>query len=247
MKKKVIVVVWCAISVLLLGAVTVETLNQLYIESRTVSSWGELANDYLVFRSQMGPIVPPSVQYEDVIAGLEKGDLSFLTRDWQFKFSGGTYYVANKSKLSKFKLPLHILVYEDIQRGEIIILSSPDGETYQGEALFNAPEFMPYESDFPLDRYAFDELAPRRVVWEITLKPESEAWNDLVLQRTTVDTTAMLLDGGEMMAMMSVPAEHTNDLWLGINGTELTVFAPDGFTNRMNSRANQPQWTCQSV
>jgi hypothetical protein len=237
MRRKVIIRFLVAgISLLLLGALAIETADQLYIEPRTVSSWGELFENYLIFRTQMGPIVPPSVMYGDAIASIEKDDWSFLEQNWAFKFSDGTYYIAKNSKLAKLKLPLHILVYEDLRRGEIVILSSADGEKFQGEAIFKAPEFMSCEKEFPLERYAFDELAPRRVVWEITLKSEADAWSDLVQKQSTRTSSAML-SGGGMMTAMSVPAEHTNDIWLALetqtNGINLNVFAPEGFTNQV--------------
>lgn len=230
MKKKLLMIAWCSVSVLLFGAVAVSTVDKLVIEPRTISSWGELVDSYLFSRISLPPL---PFAYADALARMKIGDWSFLADRWQCKQSGGTYYVAEKSKLAKLKLPLHILVYEDLQRGEIVVLSSTDGEKYQGEALFKAPEFMPYETDLPLNRYVLDELAPRRVVFDAILKPESEAWSDLVLLRDSAVATALLLDGGEMMAMMSVPAEHTNDLWLGMEGAELSVFAPEGFTNRV--------------
>jgi hypothetical protein len=100
---------------------------------------------------------------------------------------------------------------------------------------FKAPEFMTYEKDVPLDRYAFDELATRRIIWEITLKSEDDAWNDLVPKESTLTASTLTLDGG--MMMMSVPAEHTNDIWLAFDlqtsGINLNIFAPDGFTNRV--------------
>ncbi|MFA7369487.1 MAG: hypothetical protein WC334_07575, partial [Kiritimatiellales bacterium] len=234
MKKKLLGLVASCLLVVLLGALAAETVDKLLIEPRTVSSWGELNESYLDFRSLMGPIVPPTASYTDAAAQMKAGDFSFLAQNWSFKFADGIYYVAEGSKLAQLKLPLHILVYEDLKRGEIVVLSSADGEKYKGEALFTAPAFMPYEKDFPADRYAFDELSPRRVVWDITLKPEADAWADLI----QVDTLTAPKDrGASQMMAMSVPEEHTGDLWLGLDpqsgSMNLNVFAPDGFTNRV--------------
>jgi hypothetical protein len=195
----------------------------------------ELLDCYLVARTSLPPL---PFTYEDALSKMESGDWSFLADHWQVRQADGTYYVAEKSKLAKLKLPLHILVYEDLQRGDIIILSSIDGEKYQGEALFKAPEFMPYEQGVPVDIYAFEELAPRRVVWEITLKSEADAWAELLTMQAaaSLNTSALTLEDG-MMTMMSVPAEHTNDIWLALetltNGINLNIFAPEGFTNRV--------------
>jgi hypothetical protein len=112
---------------------------------------------------------------------MERGDWSFLSKHWQLKVQGGSYYLADDSKLAKkIKLPLRLLIYEDIERGEVVILSSSDGERYKGAALFDAPELLVDEaslaefrlSEEETDRWLFDELSPRRVVWDITLKPD---------------------------------------------------------------------------
>jgi hypothetical protein len=167
---------------------------------------------------------------------MNAGYWSFLAAPWSYTQADGAYYVPKKSKLAKLKLPLHILVYEDVRRGDIIILSSSDGTNFEGEALFDAPEFMPYESDFPADRYAADELWPRRIVWAITLKPEADALSDLVSKESALAATIFSVDD-EISALMSVPAEHADELWLCLepqtNGINLKVFAPEGFTNRV--------------
>lgn len=96
---------------------------------------------------------------------------------------------------------------------------------------------MPYEKDFPPDRYAQDELAPRRVVWQITLKSEEDAWDDLISGQSPARGSSLSLDG-EGMAMRSVPEEFTDHLWLCLDpqtegGINLNVYAPEGFTNRV--------------
>lgn len=220
-------------SLLLVGAVAVETVDKLLIEPRTVSSWGELVQDYLVYRQQWGPMAPP-VSYSDALADINSGNWSFLAKDWAFKSTDGTYYVPKASKLAKLKFPLVVRVYEDIQRGEIIVLSSADGRVFKGEALFDAPEFLPYEAGFPLNRYAFDELAPRRIVYEVILKPEADASTDLLNVRQAEQSEIINLQS-EMSMMLLVPEERTNDLWLGTevvsNSLNLWVYAPSGVTN----------------
>lgn len=241
MKKRFLSAVLCVAAVLLTGAVAVTTVDQLYIEPRTVSSWGELVDCYLAARTSLPPL-PSPVPYEEVFQKMSAADWSFLADCWQYKQADGTYYVAGDSQLAKLKLPLHVLVYEDLQRGEVVILSSTDGEKYQGEALFKAPEFMPYEKDFPLDSYLSDELSPRRVIWEVTLKPEADAWADLINAEQASSLfesqTSKFLEGGGIMLSMMVPEENINDLWLCLEsqtegGINLNVFAPEGFTNQV--------------
>jgi hypothetical protein len=233
MKKKLGFLGLCVGVVLLMGAVAVESVEELYIQPHTISSWGELVDCYLAARTSLPPL---PFAYEDALTRMSAEDWSFLAAPWSYTQADGAYYVSKKSKLAKLKLPLHILVYEDVRRGDIIILSSPDGTNFKGEALFDAPEFMPYESDFPADRYAADELWPRRIVWAITLKPEADALSDLVSKESALTVATLSVDDG-MRALMSVPAEHADELWLCLepqtNGIDLKVFAPEGFTNRV--------------
>ncbi len=232
-------------ALLLMGTLVVGSVERLVIEPRVMSSWSELLEHYLDFREMYGPIVPPSVSYGDVYARITAGDFSFLAEDWSFRFTGGTYYVDEASKLAKLKTPLHILIYEDIQRGDIVILSSVDGEKYKGEAIFDAPEF--YESDVSvlppeeMHVYFFDELAPRRIVWAVTLKPEADAWSDLVLNARSAPAPTESVaeaDGlGYGGMMMGIGASYSNDLYIAgepvSNGLNVIVYAQEGFTNRV--------------
>ncbi|MBI9021249.1 MAG: hypothetical protein JEZ10_08365 [Verrucomicrobia bacterium] len=244
MKRKVFVWIFTTAMALLLTGAAIEAVDQLMIQPRTISSWSELVDAYYSARETVPPL-PLPMGSEDVVASMEKGDWSFLAEGWQWRNSGGTYYIADSSKLAKtLKFPLHILIYEDLQRGEVVILSSKDGEKYKGEALFDAPEFLPLELLSTLSTeekaeeervYLFWELSPRRVVWDVTLKSEEDALADLVLRRDAAVASVSLLEEGEMMAMMSVPAEHTNDLWISGepngNGLDVVVYAPQDVTN----------------
>ncbi len=69
-------------------------------------------------------------------------------------------------------------------RREVVILGAPlESESYSGMALFKAPEFMPYEEDYPVDQYLMDELWPRikkgrgqgrGQVWTISVQRRSD-------------------------------------------------------------------------
>lgn len=229
----------CVAGILLTGAVAVSTVDKLLLEPLTVESSSELVEKYIKFREQWGPIVPPSAMYSDVAEQMSKGDWSFLKENWFFKFDDGVLYVSEKSALAKeLKLPVRIQMREDLKTGQIYIFSAPltDGKTgvFTGIAASPAPAFMQYEKNFPLDRFLSDELSPRRVVWEITLKPEADAWSDLIFQRDEA-ASSKLLEGGSMM--MSVPSEQTTNIWLYLEpqegGINLNVYAPEGFTNRV--------------
>lgn len=240
MKQKVIVrLAVSGVLLLLLGALTAETVNQLYIEPYIISSWSDLYSAYNA-KSSTPPL--PDMAPETIYKMIQSGDWSFMTNNWFRTESGGIFYVAGDSKeLGNLKLPLTIRVYDYLPIGKTYILASQDGEKFSSEAAF--------ESE-PLTDELFKELTTeeqshellfslwrKRIVWEITLKPEADAWTDLVSKESTLTASSLSLDGGEMMAMMSVPAEHTNDIWLALetqtNGINLNIFAPDGFTNRV--------------
>lgn len=223
--RKIICAAGIGALLLFLGAMAVELTEQLYIQPKTISTWSELANHYYTARNGIPPI-PSPVPYESVLDMMAKNDWSFLSGFWSFNHDSGTLYLSEDSKLAKkLKLPMQIMVYEDLMRGEVVILGSEDGETYKGIALFEAPEWMPYEASFPLEKYLMDEIGPRRVVWSVTLKSEADAWSDILSSQEQSLSVPMAMT-------MSVPASVTN-LTLVIDSTNVTVCVPNGFTNRV--------------
>ncbi len=221
MRKKLLVGVFIGgIALRLFGAVAVETVDRLVIESKIVSDWGGVFETYLRERETL-PALPLPMGATDVGNMMEVDDFSFLSDGWQVRQPGGTYYLSEESTLSKkVKLPLTLSVNEDIQRGEVLILSSSDGEKYKGEVLFDAPEF------FELN------LSPMLTSKE---KAEEDAWTDLLLQGEAGGESLSLMGGGGMMAMRSVSPEHTNDIWISgeaaSNGFDVAVYCPSGVSN----------------
>jgi len=204
--KKLIIVYLCAVALFLTGAVAIPTIDSIVIESKIVSSWGELLQKHLDFREMHGSIVPPPVSSEDVYTRMEADDFSFLAEDWSFRFTGGTYYIDDAPEFCE---------------PDVSVLTPEETHVY-----------------------FFDELAPRRIVWEVALKPEADAWSDLVLNaRSAPAPTESVAEadglgyGGMMMGMGGPPPEYTNDLWIGggpvSNGLNVVVYVPEGFTNRV--------------
>ncbi len=235
MKKKLLIAGLCGVVCLLLGAVAVETMDRVLIAPKTVSSFSDVYEHYLTTRESLPPLPFPTV---DVMESMAKGDFSFLKTDWQLRASGGTLYLAEDSELAKtLKLPLNLKVYEDLQHGEIVILSSADGIRYEGEVSFDAPHYMEWASGrdaaSTMQNDFFWDIGPRRVVLDVVLKSEKDAWADLLKVEQASRLQSEIEIPQSAMSMMSVPPEHTNDLWLGIDGTTLSVFAPLGFTNRV--------------
>ncbi len=204
---------------LLLGAVAVD---QLIIEPKVVTSWGDVANFYYANRSSFPPLPAPS-SYTDIGNKMAQEDWSFLMKGWTWNSDGETLYVAKKNQLTALKLPMYLMIYEDLQRGEVVILGSTDGKNYKGMALFEAPELMPFEVGFSRETYLMDELAPRRVVLRVVLKSESEAVVDLF----KAEEVSRLSISNPIMMPMSF--EDVTDFRMLQDGTNLFVNLPDEF------------------
>lgn len=219
------------ILVMLLSAWAKEAIERWWIQPRTVSSWGQVADAYLKDRQGLPPL-PFPVSTDELFSRMNRGDWSFLSKGWSFGCAGGIWYVPQGSELAKLDLPLQLMVYEDLQRGEVVILSSRDGKSYRGEALFDAPDFLPWEEGFLLEQYLYEEVSPRRVVWTLTLKPEADAWADLLLRREAARSE----EDGQARTMMLL-MQYAEGFWLhtapGTNGLDLVIYAAEGFTNRV--------------
>lgn len=224
---------------LLLGAVAVGTVEWVQ-ENRVVGTTSDIFYAYLDARNDLPPL-PLPMGAEDVLRRMEADDFSFLDDHWFINQSGSTLYVSEDSKLAKtLQLPLEILVVEDISLAEITIYSEDKKGNWKGLALFDAPPILDETSSFyatlsakEKEQDLFLNLSATRVRWIVTLKPESNMWTDLVFQRDAVSMS--LPEEGEMMAMMSVPVEHTNDIWISSepvsNGLDVAVYCPSGVSN----------------
>ncbi len=246
MKNKLMVGGLIGVVCLLLGAVAVETVDRVLIAPKTINSFSDVYEHYLTIRESLPPLPFPVA---DVMQMMTKDDFSFLKKDWQMRASGGTLYLSEDCKLAKtLKLPLRLMIYEDLQRGEIVILSSRDGKRYKGEVSFDAPEFFFVDEASSLvgitekrtsEEKAIDffwDIGPRRVVLDVVLKSEKDAWADLlkVEQASRLQSQQSSIVNSQLSMMMGgPPPEHTNDLWLGIAQKKVTVFVPQNFTNRV--------------
>lgn len=239
MKKKLVVAGLCGVVCLLLGAVAVESVDRFVIEPKTVSSFSEILDRYLEARESMPPL-PLPMGADDVLSRMEVDDFSFLNDHWFVSQSDSTLYVADDSKLSKtLKLPLEIMAMEDLHRGEITLYAMTKKGDWKGLALFAAPPVVDETTSFyatlsvaEKEQDLFWNLNATRVRWHVTLKSESEAWNDF-LKVEQAESQAVMPEG--MMAMMSVPPEHTNDIWISGdpsgNDMDIEVYCPSGVTN----------------
>ncbi|QHI69273.1 hypothetical protein [Tichowtungia aerotolerans] len=215
--------IWIFLGVVLLSVAAVELTEQLLVAPKTVSSWSELTDCYYAARTGIPPI-PSPVAYTDILEMMSSNEWDFLSHDmWSFYHSGGTLYVAEESELAQsLQLPIQVMVYEDLMRGEVVILGSTNGVDYEGLALFDAPEWMDYQANDPLEKYLMDELGPRRIVWSATLKSEAEGWNDLLSTQE-----AMVAEPMSVMTL-SVP-ETITDFRIVQDSTNLSVNLPAEF------------------
>lgn len=240
MRKQLLKAGLCIVAALLTGAVAVGTVDKLIIEPKVISTWSDLYSAYNS-RADLPPL--PDFEPLSVYKMIQVGDWSFMTNHWSRLESGGTFYVSKDSKeLQNLKLPLTIRIYDYLPTRETYILSSQDGEKFKSEAAFKSePLTDDLFAGLTTDKQAHELLFSiwrKRVVWEIKLKSEDAAWEDLITTKSMLAASSTLsLDGGEMMAMRAVPAEHVDDIWLALetqtNGINLEVYAPDGFTNRV--------------
>lgn len=209
----------------------------------TVSSWDELLKGYLLFRECNYALVVPDecLPYGDLEATLEKYTLGELQKQpgWYWNFDGGTFCFEADSELAKqLGERADLVVYEDMENGEILILRVPEkeGEDYREEIVYRAPKWRELAQGESYDVYLWRELSKRRIAWQVTLKTrklaeeeESAEESEPLLLKTTGED--LLLRFGE---------DYTNHLWLSVEGPNhgltnvvVGVHVPDGFTNRL--------------
>lgn len=224
MKKTLVILFTTGVVFILLGSVVNEV-----IQKDTVGGWGDVLGRYYTAREL--PPVPPPVSYERVVKMISEGAWGFLADpEWNYCHNGGTLYLDEKSPLNKeLVLPIKLFVQEDLVRGSVVICAAPFGsENYSGMALFKAPDFLPYEEGWSKERYLMDEFWPRRVTVTFTLRAESERIKE-VFSLSQEEDEAL---SAPMMITMFGP-ETVDELMLGMNGTNVNVYVPEGFTNRV--------------
>ncbi|MBI9021482.1 MAG: hypothetical protein JEZ10_09555, partial [Verrucomicrobia bacterium] len=236
MRKKLAGLGLCGVVCLLVGAVAVETVEWVQ-ENKIISTTSDIFNVYLEARNDFPPL-PLPMGVDDLISRMEEDDWSFLNDHWYIDQCGSTLYISKDSKMAKqFELPLQILVMEDIRMGSVTIYCEDEKGQWEGLALFDAPLIIDETDPLYAARSAeekkqnlFWNLTETRIRWTATLKPESDMLADFVFQRDTAAELASLLEEDGAMAMMSVPPEHTNDIWISCepvsNGFDLAVYCP---------------------
>ena len=241
MRKKLAGLGLCGVVCLLVGAVAVETVEWVQ-ENKIISTTSDIFNVYLEARNDFPPL-PLPMGVDDLISRMEEDDWSFLNDHWYIDQCGSTLYISKDSKMAKqFELPLQILVMEDIRMGSVTIYCEDEKGQWEGLALFDAPLIIDETDPLYAARSAeekkqnlFWNLTETRIRWTATLKPESDMLADFVFQRDTAAELASLLEEDGAMAMMSVPPEHTNDIWISCepvsNGFDLAVYCPSGVNN----------------
>lgn len=241
MKKKFLIFGICSIAVVLLGAVAVETVGWVQ-KNRVVRTTSDIFSAYLDARESLPPL-PLPMEADDLLGRMEADDFSFLNDHWFVDQAGSVLYAQTGSKLAKtLKLPIQILVVEDLYRGEVTIYCEDKKGDWKGLALFDAPPILDETDTFyatlsakEKEKDLFLNLSATRIRWTVTLKPETEMLTDFLFQRDAAVASLSLPEEGGMMAMRSVPPEHTNDIWIsgesGSSGLELEVYCPSGVTN----------------
>ncbi len=221
MKRKLLT----ALGAVLIGALAYGAVKTYIIDPKTVTSAEDILELFYETRNSIPPL-PSPINYLEVVDQLKEGRLDFIASpNWAYTHDGGTFYLADKSKLGrKLELPATLLAYEDLASGKVVVAGIPEStKELQSLLIVDAPEFSPFEGVVSVDSYLMEEIWPRRVVWTATLKPEEDAWNDLV---QTEQATTMSV--APMMMAMSAPEEIT--LFEVIqDGTNISVNLPNEF------------------
>jgi len=152
------------------------------------------------------PPLPCPVSYETIVEQLAEGRVDFIASpNWAYTHDAGSYYLSEKSELAEnFLLPATLPAYEDLASGKVVLACIPNAtEKLQTLAVVDAPAFTPFDEGVLVESFLIKEIWPRRIIWSATLKPESAAWEDLVLQEQSMSMMSV-----EPMSMaMSTPEE----------------------------------------
>ena len=214
---------------------------------QTVSTWGEISKLYLSYRDTVYHLIPPSTAVSAEVFQ-EKGAEIQNTADWFWVFGGTTLYAASSGELSKAleRLPVEIIIYEDLAKNEIVINKQSDDikNPSEEEAVFTAPEWAEQSYEQSFEEYTATELGKRRVVLRITLQqlPDKSASTSVVSAAPVPMTMAMMSGGasisnirftviekltnGNIYTEISYPVDYTNrlDIFTVDSGTGLLDF-----------------------
>ena len=196
----------------------------------TVSTWNGLAKEYLAARDRDCPLVVPT-GFEDELTDIEQLQAQ---PNWYWTFDAGTFYFDAKSPIAKqIKRETKLVIYEDMVNEELLILQEMSNGTFQEVVVYTAP---PWPESPDLSR----ELAKRRIVWKLALKPKSLVAKELA---QTEELQLLSTDSGisVMRLMMFENEDYTNHLWLSVrgpgqgyaDGVEFSAHIPANFTNKI--------------
>ncbi len=221
----------------------------------TVSTWDDLVKQYLGFREHNYALVVPGWwQTEEFLKEYSFEELQ-KEPDWYWTFNEGVYVFDDNSELAKqIKSGTEIVIYEDMAKEELVVLSAPEkeGGEWREEIVYTAPKCSELKKGEDYERYLIRELSQRRIVWQVTLKSKSAAEKEAA-EAEAAQKEAQEKDGGggEMRTMMGME-EASNHLWLAIDTAaqglgpdeiRLTVHWPEGFTNRLEIYSFDPSET----
>ncbi|MBC8206373.1 MAG: hypothetical protein ISR85_04665 [Kiritimatiellales bacterium] len=204
---------------LMLAATTLEPIDKV-VDCQTITGFQDLLDIYLERRSLVPPL-PLSMSAEQIFSMIQNEDWSFQENLWSVA-SDDVLYVSSESTLAK-NLPMQVMIFEDLQNQEIVIASATN---FQELAVYKAPSFKEYSETDSLDHYLISELSPRQILLNVELRDESSFESDLAVTQQSLSLIA------PVMTTMSAPLTVEN-LTLQIDGTQLMVYAPEGFTNRV--------------
>ena len=241
---RVLVLLACGIVLTSLALVFAQTLKSSSVELPfpTVSTWDDLAKQYLIFREQNYALVPPTWSPD---ISLDESALEALQKDpdWYMNFDAGVYVFDEQSPLAELvKSGAQVVFYEDMAKQEVLVLSvlEKEGEEPREEIVYRSPDWPELQKGEDEGAYLWRELSKRRIAWQITLKSKAQAEEDLAAQ-SAEESAAKAKGSGQSGGMRLMGMEElTNHLWVSIDGPaqglsdiEIAAHIPDGFTNRI--------------
>lgn len=212
-------------------------------DANVVSSWDDVIEKYLDFRAHNYTLVVPSwfTSHGHMEAILKAHSFDELQKDadWYWHFED-VFVFEDGSPLARLvKDGAQILIYEDMVKNELVVLSTPvkEGGRYHEEIVYRAPAWKEVWAGEDSERYLWRELAQRQIVWRVTLRSKMAAEKESEEVEASQEQETNAGEDGGLELMMGME-EASNHLWLsiqspaqGLTNVEIAAHIPASFTN----------------
>ena len=202
---------------------------------RTVSSWRGLVKTYLEFREHAFPLVLPISDWQDLNGKEIMADsemISDIDPEWFVNLDAGTFFAADKSRLSKeIRQQTAVVIYEIFNEGELLVLTRDAKGTFIERVAFKAPPFSFFSYDLYDTSFIINELSKRRMVWWVRIDlPEHrllatapvEEGEIMMMRSSAADTNIIIQAVSRLTNTVTLEIAYpTNPLVAATNGLEV--------------------------